>query len=337
MSVLNADVTGARPAAGETRGEDLSPLRGGAHAARAPEIVNRESMVWIPGGDFIMGSNRFYREERPARRASVGGFWIDPRPVTNADFSAFVRATGYLTTSERAPDPAAYPDADPLLLVPGSAVFTKPRVPVGLRDHQAWWAYVAGANWRHPEGPESNLDHRADHPVVHVSFEDVSAYAGWAGKALPTEAEWEFAARGGLDDATYAWGEEFAPDGRIMANIWQGRFPFENLAEDGYEGTSPVGAFPANPYGLYDMIGNVWEWTTDWWALPSKSQCCGAGAEAESVNAQRGNFPQKVIKGGSYLCASNYCRRYRPAARHAHPIDTATGHIGFRCVVRHAE
>ena len=329
MSVVNADMTGAR--AGESQGGDLAPLRGGAKAGRAPDIVHRESMVWIPGGDFIMGSNRFYREERPARRETVAGFWIDPRPVTNADFREFVRATGYRTTSERVPDPTMYPDADPLLLVPGSAVFTKPDGPVALRDHQAWWAYVPGANWQHPEGPDSSIDDRADHPVVHVSFEDVSAYAAWAGKVLPTEAEWEFAARGGLEDATYAWGEEFAPDGQIMANIWQGRFPFENLAEDGYEGTSPVGAFPANQYGLYDMIGNVWEWTATAYGLPradtAKQSCCQSKESSDHTAA-------RVVKGGSHLCAPHYCLRYRPAARQSQSLDSSTTHIGFRCVVR---
>jgi formylglycine-generating enzyme len=305
-----------------------------ADAGLAPDAVNRESMVWVAGGDFIMGSNTFYREERPARREKVGGFWIDPQPVTNAGFREFVRATGYLTTSERAPDPAIYPDADPSLLVPGSAVFTKPRGPVGLRDHQAWWAYVPGANWRHPEGPGSSIDDRADHPVVHVSFEDVAAFAAWAGKQLPTEAEWEFAARGGLEDATYAWGEEFAPGGQAMANIWQGRFPWENLREDGYEGTSPVGAFPANGYGLCDMIGNVWEWTASVYGLP------GAAAEKQSCCQQKqgsAHAASRVVKGGSHLCAPNYCLRYRPAARQSQPLDTSTTHIGFRCVVRVAE
>jgi sulfatase modifying factor 1 len=242
-----------------------------------------------------------------------------------------VQATGYLTTSERAPDPALYPDADPALLVPGSAVFTKPPGPVGLRDYSAWWAYVPGANWQHPEGPGSTIDGREDHPVVHVSFEDVTAYAAWAGKQLPTEAEWEFAARGGLDDATYAWGEEFAPNGTAMANIWQGRFPWENLAEDGYEGTSPVGAFPANAYGLYDMIGNVWEWTASAYSQPGnesqKQSCCQSKAPSDHA-------ANRVVKGGSHLCAPNYCLRYRPAARQSQPLDTATTHIGFRCVLR---
>jgi formylglycine-generating enzyme len=309
----------------------VPPSAGGAGTGVVPVAVDRGSMIWIPGGDFVMGSNKFYREERPARAASVEGFWIDPHPVTNAEFCRFVRATGYVTASERAPDPAMYPDADPAFLVPGSLVFTKPDGPVDLRDYRAWWAYIPGADWRHPEGPESHIENRPDHPVVHVTFEDVTAYAAWAGKALPTEAEWEFAARGGLLDATYAWGEEFAPGGRAMANIWQGRFPWENLADDGYEGTSPVGAFPANGYGLYDMIGNVWEWTASAYALPraagEKPSCCQP-KESSDRTASR------VVKGGSHLCAPNYCLRYRPAARQSQPLDTSTTHIGFRCVVR---
>jgi formylglycine-generating enzyme required for sulfatase activity len=224
-----------------------------------------------------------------------------------------------------------YPDADPLLLVPGSLVFTKPRGPVDLRDYRAWWAYIPGANWRHPEGPDSTIDERLDHPVVHVAFEDVAAYAGWAGKQLPTEAEWEFAARGGLQDATYAWGEEFAPGGQAMANIWRGRFPWENLAHDGYQSTSPVGAFPANGYGLRDMIGNVWEWTASPYSLPrastEKPSCC----QPKPSNDHAAN---RVVKGGSHLCAPNYCLRYRPAARQSQPLDTSTTHIGFRCVLR---
>jgi formylglycine-generating enzyme len=314
------------------QGESLGSLRDGApRADRAADRADRDSMIWIPGGSFVMGSNKFYREERPARGETVAGFWIDPHPVTNAEFCRFVRATGYRTTSEREPDSAMYPDADPSLLVPGSSVFTKPGGPVGLRDYRAWWAYVPGANWRHPEGPQSNIDDRSDHPVVHVSFEDVAAYAAWAGKQLPTEAEWEFAARGGLDDATYAWGEEFAPQGQAMANTWQGRFPFENLAEDGYEGTSPVGAFPANGFGLYDMIGNVWEWTASAYALPraadEKPSCCQSKPGDDRLAS-------RVVKGGSHLCAPNYCLRYRPAARQGQTQDTSTTHIGFRCVMR---
>jgi formylglycine-generating enzyme required for sulfatase activity len=331
MSGPNADATGVQVLAGASGGEDSGLLHGGAKPRLSPEAIERGSMIWIPGGAFIMGSDKFYREERPARAEAVDGFWIDPHPVTNAEFRRFVLATGYVTLAERAPDPAMYPDADSSLLAPGSLVFAKPDGPVDLRDYRAWWAYVLGANWRRPEGPESNIDDRWNHPVVHVAFADVVAYAAWAGKAIPTEAEWEFAARGGLKDATYAWGEEFSPDGRAMANTWQGRFPWENLAEDGYEGTSPVGAFPANGYGLYDMIGNVWEWTASAYALPraaaEKQSCC---QPKESVDGAA----NRVVKGGSHLCAPNYCLRYRPSARQSQTLDTSTTHIGFRCVVR---
>jgi formylglycine-generating enzyme required for sulfatase activity len=307
--------------------------------AQAPETSccggrsggSRTGMVWIPGGSFEMGSEKFYREERPVRRASVSGFWIDPHPVTNAQFRTFVEATGYLTVSERAPDPALYPDADPSLLVPGSLVFTKPKVPVGLSDYRAWWAYVPGASWRSPEGEGSSLAGRDDHPVVHVAWEDAKAYAEWAGKSLPTEAEWEFAARGGLDGAIYPWGDEFAPGGRLMANTWQGRFPWENLQEDGFEGTSPVKSFPANGYGLYDVVGNVWEWTSSRFA---QSPVTGATKSCCMPDKSTDRNVRMVVKGGSHLCAPNYCLRYRPAARQGQTLDTATCHIGFRCVAR---
>lgn len=222
-----------------------------------------------------------------------------------------------------------YPDADPSLLVAGSSVFSKPPGPVRLGDYRMWWAYVPSADWRHPEGPDSNIASRMDHPVVHVGYHDALAYAAWAGKALPAEVEWEFAARGGLDGAAYAWGDEPMPGGRIMANTWQGRFPWENLAEDGYEGTSPVGAFPANGYGLFDMIGNVWEWTDSPVSprTPVKHACCSPD-DADPRTTRR------IVKGGSHLCAPNYCLRYRPAARQAEPIDTSTSHIGFRCIIR---
>jgi len=295
---------------------------------------NREPMIWVPGGTFLMGSNAFYREERPVHREAVDGFWMDAHPTTNAQFRRFVGATGYITLCERQPDPAMYPDADPSLLVPGSLVFKKPRGPVDLRDYRAWWEYVPGANWQHPEGAESTIERRDDHPVVHVAYEDACAYAAWAGKALPREAEWEFAARGGVDGATYPWGEEFAPNGRAMANTWHGRFPWENLGVNGYEGTSPVSAFPWNGYGLYDMIGNVWEWTASVFAAPSaensKTSCCAA--------EMPGGIARRVVKGGSYLCAPNYCLRYRPAARQGEAVDTSTCHIGFRCIHRvHAD
>ena len=289
-------------------------------------------MIWVPGGNFLMGSNNFYREERPVRRESVRGYWMDSYPVTNAQFRQFVTATGYVTASERAPDPSVYQDAHPSLLVSGSLVFRKPHGPVDVRDYRAWWEYVPGADWQHPEGPDSSIDGRDNHPVVHVTHEDACSYAAWAGKELPTESEWEFAARGGLDGATYAWGEAFAPHGRAMANTWQGRFPWENLKKDAYEGTSPVDAFPANGYGLYDMIGNVWEWTASSFASPRaenfKKSCCVPPG---------GDITRLVVKGGSHLCAPNYCRRYRPAARQGEAVDTSACHIGFRCIVRPSE
>jgi sulfatase modifying factor 1 len=290
--------------------------------------------VRIEGGRFRMGSDRHYPEEAPAHEARVDTFWIDRHPVTNDQFSRFVYDTGHVTMAERAPRAEDYPGAMPELLVPASIVFRKPKQRVDMSNHLDWWAYVPGANWRHPLGPRSTLKGKGTHPVVQIGFEDAQSYATWAGKALPTEAEWEFAARGGLDGADYAWGSEFMPGGAAMANTWQGEFPYSVLAGNGHEGTSPVDAFPANGYGLFDMIGNVWEWTTDWYrarhaAVPS---CC-AGAE-DSHDPQSPNIPRKVMKGGSYLCAPNYCRRYRPAARMAQPIDTATCHLGFRCVAR---
>jgi formylglycine-generating enzyme required for sulfatase activity len=291
-----------------------------------------------------MGSNDFYPEERPVHRVTVDGFWIDEHPVTNAEFRRFVTATGYLTVAERPLNPADYPEAEPSLLVPGSAVFQQPSVPVGLDDHTRWWRYVPGACWQKPEGPGSTLDGRDHHPVVHVAYEDAEAYARWAGKELPTEAEWECAARGGLEGATFTWGDEFAPGGRMMANTWQGEFPWQNLALDGYVGTSPVKRFPPNGYGLFDMAGNVWEWTSDYF-VPQHGKvshaCCVPrnpridNARASLVAGQPGShIPRRVIKGGSHLCAPNYCMRYRPAARQGETIETSTSHIGFRCIAR---
>jgi formylglycine-generating enzyme required for sulfatase activity len=282
-------------------------------------------MRWIDGGEFAMGSVDFYPEESPVRRVTVDGFWMDEHPVTVAEFRRFVKASEYVTVAERPLDPADYPDADPNLLVPGSLVFQKAAGPVDLRDVRAWWAYVPGACWRRPEGPGSSVGGRERHPVVHVAFEDAEAYAAWAGKALPTEPEWERAARGGIESAVYAWGDDPEPRGRPMANTWQGRFPWENLRTDRYEGTSPVGAFPPNGFGLVDMTGNVWEWTGDPFTMDGGS-CCGPTGDER--------FPRRVIKGGSHLCAPNYCLRYRPAARQGETVDSSTSHIGFRCVVR---
>jgi formylglycine-generating enzyme len=291
----------------------------------------REGMAWVPPGEFAMGSDDFYPEEQPVRRVAVDGFWMDRAPVTVAEFRRFVKATGHVTVAERPLDAADYPDADPDLLVPGALVFRPTRGPVDLRDFRNWWEYVRGATWQRPEGPASDTYTRGHHPVTQVAYEDAAAYAAWAGKALATEAEWEYAARGGLDGAVFAWGDEFAPDGVMMANTWQGEFPWQNLLADGYAGTSPVGTFAPNGYGLHDMTGNVWEWTSDLrdGDHTAESPCCGPGEAGEHIR-------RRVIKGGSHLCAPNYCLRYRPAARQFEAVDTSTGHIGFRCVVRAA-
>lgn len=302
-----------------------------------------DGMVWIPGGTFLMGSDSHYPEEKPAHTVRVDGFWMDTHTVTNRDFEAFVRATGYVTLAERRANPADYPGAKPEMLAPSSIMFKNPAGSVDMRNHYHWWVYVAGADWRHPRGPASNIRRLADHPVVHVAFEDVMAYAHWAGKEIPTEAEWEFAARGGLDGAEFAWGDELAPGGVQMANTWQGEFPYRNTLEDGYEYTAPVGSFPANGYGLFDMAGNVWQWTSDWYQDHAKidSPCCTAenprGARQEASYDPRQaqlRIARKVTKGGSHLCAPNYCRRYRPAARMAQPMDTSISHLGFRLIVR---
>jgi len=300
-------------------------------------------MVWISGGTFQMGSDRHYPEEAPAHKVKVDPFWMSAYAVTNAEFGRFVDATGYVTVAERPADPADYPGAQPELLVPASVVFKKTRGPVDLSNPYNWWTYVAGADWRHPRGPDSTIDDLLDHPVVHVAFEDVEAYTKWRGQELPTEAEWEFAARGGLKEAEFTWGNEYMPHGVPMANTWQGEFPWQNRVDDGYEWTAPVGSFPPNGYGLYDMAGNVWEWTTDWYQDHSqiKSACCTIdnprGGEREVSHDPRMptiKIPRKVMKGGSFLCAPNYCRRYRPSARMPQPIDTSTCHLGFRCIVR---
>ncbi len=279
-------------------------------------------MVAVPGGRFVAGSDRHYPEEAPARLLEVGPFLMDRTPVTNAAFAAFVAATGYVTVAERAPDPSDYPDADPAQLAAGSVVFTPPAPGASLRFWGDWWRFVPGVNWRSVAGG-------ADHPVVHVAHADAAAFAAWAGKALPTEAEWEFAALGGRGGTEFAWGDELEPGGRHRANVWQGRFPFENTGADGFEGTSPVGSYEADPYGLADMIGNVWEWTDDVWTpdrtgSPHRACCTPPG----------GGIVQRVIKGGSHLCAPNYCQRYRPAARQPQAVDSGTSHIGFRCVRR---
>jgi formylglycine-generating enzyme required for sulfatase activity len=316
-------------------------------ADQRSEVPSGHDMVLVEGGIFQMGSNRHYPEEAPVHRVTVSSFHIDRTPVTNRQFREFVNATKYVTFAEIAPDPKDYPGALPHMLKAGSLVFAPPDHPVDLRDWSQWWAFKFGANWRRPYGPRSSIGGQDEHPVVHVAYRDAEAYARWAGKSLPTEAEWEYAARGGLDGAEFAWGDEFTPEDRHMANTWQGVFPHENLATDGYRRTSPVRAFPMNGYGIHDMIGNVWEWTSDWYSpghnADAAKPCCTpenplGGPEAGSYDGREPSvrIPRKVIKGGSHLCAPNYCRRYRPAARHAHPVDTGTSHLGFRCVVRQA-
>lgn len=298
-------------------------------------------MVFIPGGKFRMGSDRHYPEEAPAHDVIVDGFWIDATPVTTAAFAAFVKVTGYVTLAERPLNPADYPGVPRHELRAGSLVFTPPSGAVPLNDWRQWWVLKFGASWKHPIGRGSSRLGLGDHPAIHIAHEDALAYAAWAGKDLPTEAEWEFAARGGLDGADYAWGDTFMPDGRPMANTWQGQFPHERLGS--FERTSPVKNFAPNGYGLFDMIGNVWEWTSDFHASDhtAVASCCiprnprnldaGASYDPERPHLK---IPRLVIKGGSHLCAPNYCQRYRPAARQAQAADSPTSHIGFRCVAR---
>jgi formylglycine-generating enzyme len=305
-------------------------------------------MVELPAGRFRMGSADFYPEEGPVREVEVAGFAIQRGPVTVARFARFIEETGYVTLAERPPDSADYPDADPSLLVQGSAVFHPSPGPVPLHDPTRWWAYVPGANWRHPWGPDSDNSGRDDHPVTHVAYQDAEAYANWAGKTLPSEAEWEYAARGRLEGSVFAWGDEHHPGGELMANFWQGDFPWRNTGAKRWRGTSPLGLFAPNGYGLYDVTGNVWEWTTDYYSPrgagsgPTASACCPpplnprieAPDASYDVGCARAHLPRRVIKGGSHLCAPSYCLRYRPAARQPGAIDTSTSHIGFRCIER---
>ena len=293
----------------------------------APALLDEK--IWLADGEFRMGSDDDLPEERPAHRATVGGFWIDREPVTNRRFTRFVHATGYVTTAERPPDPALYRGVDPTLLVPGSAVFVPTRAPVDLTE-PTWWEFRPGACWSAPEGPGTTLDGREDHPVVHVSQADARAYARWAGDALPTEAEWEYAARGGLDGARYAWGDHARPGGVPAANTWSGG-PFPVRSDGAIHGTTAVGAYPANGYGLLDMIGNVWEWTADPYSPGHRDLSCCGSAVADPLAVGGSLF---VAKGGSFLCADEYCTRYRPAARIPQAIDASAANLGFRCVRR---
>jgi formylglycine-generating enzyme len=305
-------------------------------SGRPPGRPPAPGMVWVPGGEFVMGSDHHYPEEAPAHQVTVAGFWIDRTPVTNAQFHKFVKATSYRTQAELPADPRLYPGAHPQRLQPASIVFVPPAGPVGQQDHYRWWQYLPGADWRHPEGPGSSIKGRDQHPVVHITHADALAYAHGCGKQLPTEIEWERAAWGGRQGCEFAWGDELHPGGVPVANTFQGDFPHHNSRLDGYERTSPVGAYPANGYGLADMIGNVWEWTDSWFGPhhPQPSGCCATAAASIDPSSQHGEIPRKVVKGGSFLCAPSYCRRYRPAARLAQGIDTSTCHMGFRCIVR---
>ncbi|MGH9341913.1 MAG: formylglycine-generating enzyme family protein [Acidobacteriota bacterium] len=300
----------------------------------APVEVSTEEMVWIPGGTFWMGSETGQSDERPVHQVTVEGFWMDRTEVTNAQFARFAEETGYVTTAERKPDPKDFPGVPADNLVAGSVVFSPPPGEVPLENHYAWWSYAPGAHWRRPQGPDSSIEGLEDHPVVHVSWDDAMAYAKWAGKRLPTEAEWEYAARGGLDRQPYAWGEERVPDGEWKANIWQGRFPGQNTTADGFQGTAPVASFAPNGYGLYDMAGNVWEWCADWY-LPDYYAQSPAGNPPGPDTSFDPNEPgvwKRVQRGGSYLCSDLYCIGYRPSARMKCSPDTGLSHSGFRTV-----
>jgi formylglycine-generating enzyme required for sulfatase activity len=322
----------------------------GAAPPNAPE-----GMVWIPGGEFSMGAQdppamdevgmQATGDSRPVHRVYVDAFWMDKTDVTNEEFARFVRATKYVTVAERKPKAEDFPGAPPENLVPGAVVFSPPDHPVPLNDYYQWWSYVRGASWRHPTGPKSNVKGREDYPVVNVAYEDAEAYAKWAGKRLPTEAEWEFAARGGLSGKPFVWGDEFRPQGRWMANTFQGRFPTLDTGEDGHVGITPVGTYPPNGYGLYDMAGNVWQWVSDWYRPDYYQQLSMAGVVAHnprgpvsSLDPNEPNQPKRVMRGGSFLCTDQYCSRYMVGTRGKGEVSTGTNHLGFRCIrdtVRH--
>ncbi|MBK9332050.1 MAG: formylglycine-generating enzyme family protein [Ignavibacteria bacterium] len=308
-----------------------------------------DGMIRIPGGKFLMGSENFYPEEKPLREVTVDGFYMDIHEVTNEDYKKFTEETGYITVAERPLNPEDYPGVPVENLIPGALVFQKSDRPVDLNDYRNWWAWVPGASWKHPKGPLSSVKDRGKYPVVHIAYEDAETYAKWAGKELPTEAEWEFAARGGLEGKNFIWGDLDVQYTKPQANTWQGEFPWENILIDEYEGTSPVGSFAPNGYGLYDMAGNVWEWTCDWYiknvdeTTEKFKTCCTPDEKNPRVISPDGSFdecqpdikiPRKVLKGGSHLCAPNYCLRYRPAARQPQMIDTGMNHLGFRCIKR---
>jgi formylglycine-generating enzyme required for sulfatase activity len=309
----------------------------------------RAGMVWIPGGKFVMGTEvqcqtscggpNAFADARPLHEVEVDGFWMDATEVTNDEFAKFVAATGYVTIAERTPTKEEFPTAPPENLVAGSTVFTKSAAPVPLDDHYRWWRYEKGASWRHPEGPTTSVEGRGRHPVVQVAYQDAEAYAKWAGKRLPTEAEWEFAARGGLAEKVYSWGDEFKPGGKFMANTWQGTFPVEDRGEDGFAGLAPVAQFPPNGYGLFDMAGNAWEWVSDWYRPDTYALRAAARVVARNPTGPDSSFDpmephekKRVHRGGSFLCTDQYCTRYMVGSRGKGEVTTGADHLGFRCV-----
>jgi formylglycine-generating enzyme len=320
--------------AGESTPQSTSTDRLCTNYSGVPEGAgDKVGMVYISAGSFVMGSDRERPEERFSHTVKVDGFWIDQHEVTNAQFEKFVEATGYKTLAERGVDPKTHPGMEQVS-VPGSVVFIKPTAFTRGGDLTQWWQYIKGANWREPEGPGSSIKGKENHPVVHIAYDDALAYAHWLGRELPTEAQWEYAARGGRNQGE-DWSQAFDKDGKPIANSWQGIFPVYNTEEDGYAGPAPVGCFPPNGYGLYDMIGNVWEWTSDWYvpSHPREEAINPSGPSLLQVRLAAGQSPSKVIKGGSYLCASNYCARYRATARQPQEVDLSAGHVGFRTVL----
>ena len=334
VGVFFGSMLALKKAAKDTAKQFDPPDRLGHVVPSAVGPVDTNEMVWIPSGKFIMGAEGGQSDEMPLHEVSIDGFWMDRTEVSNEQFDRFVRATGYQTIAERKPDPKDFPGVPPENLVAGSVVFNPPPGDVPLDNHMVWWEYRAGANWRHPEGPESNLKGREKYPVVHVCWFDAVAYAGWAGKRLPNEAEWEYAARGGLEKKPYAWGDEQVPGGKWMANIWQGRFPNENKVADGFRLTAPVASFPPNGYGLYDMAGNVWEWCADWYRgdYYAKSPSKNPRGPDDSFDPNEPGVAKRIMRGGSFLCSDLYCTGYRPSARMKSSPDTGLQHTGFRCV-----